>query len=75
MSATSKQVSTGAGVVGGGGGLFDDEEDEDFFRGKSLKTSDSGKCVRMGTSVPQSKFRWNPHPQTVCWVLFFLFQL
>lgn len=48
----SKQVPTGAGVGvgGGGGGLFDDEdEDDDFFSGKSLKKSDSGKFVRMGS--------------------------
>lgn len=50
--ATPAQVSTGARV----GGLFEDEED-DFFSDKSLKKSDSGKCVRRGTSVLQSKFR------------------
>lgn len=51
---TPAQVSTGVHV--GGGGLFEDEED-DFFSDKSLKKSDSGKCVRRGTSVLQSKFR------------------
>lgn len=55
---TPAQVSTGVhvGGGGGGGGLFEDEED-DFFSDKSLKKSDSGKCVRRGTSVLQSKFR------------------
>lgn len=61
----TKQVPAGAGIGGGGGGgggLFDEEEeDDDFFSGKSLKKSDSGKCVRMDTSVLQSKFRWDPH--------------
>lgn len=28
-----------------GGGLFDDEEGDDFFSGRSLKTSSSGKSV------------------------------
>lgn len=50
--ATPRQVPAGAGVGGGGGGLFEDEdEDDDFFSGKSLKKSDSGECVRMGTST------------------------
>lgn len=49
--AASKQVPTLAGGVGGGG-LFDDEdEDDDIFSSKSLKKSDSGKCVRMGSSA------------------------
>lgn len=63
-NAAPKQVSTGAGVGGGGGGLFDDDEDEDFFSGKSLKTSDSGEFVRLGTSVLPFMFMfgWDPHP-------------
>lgn len=60
----TKQVPSGASVGGGGGGLFDDEdEDDDFFSNKSLKKSDSGKCVRIGISVLQSRFRWDSHPQ------------
>ncbi len=71
--AAPKQVPTGAGAGGGVGGLFDDDdEDDDFFGGKSLKKSDSGKCVRMGTSVLQSEFWWDPYPQTTgCFSFFF----
>lgn len=49
--ATSKQVSVGSG-------LFDDEDDDDdFFSGKSLKKSDSGKCVGLSVPLLQFKFR------------------
>lgn len=72
--AAPKQVPTGPGA-GGGGGLFDDEdedEDDDFFGGRSLKKSDSGKCVRVGTSALQSEFSWDPCPQTTgCFSFFF----
>lgn len=75
-NAASKQVPTRASLGGGVGGLFDDEdEDDDFFSGKSLKKSDSGKCVRISTLVLQSRFRWDPHPQTMCWLFFLFFQL
>lgn len=42
--ATPRNVPTG-------GGLFEDEdedEDDDFFSGKSLKKSDSGKVLEIG---------------------------
>ena len=43
-NAAPKQVRSLTGGSGGGSGLFDDEdEDEDFFSGKSLKKSDSGR--------------------------------
>lgn len=37
-----KHTLTGSGGAGVGG-LFDDDEDDDFFSGKPLKKSDSGK--------------------------------
>lgn len=60
-NAASKQVPTGAAVGGGGSGLFDEEEeDDDFFSGKSLKKSDSGKCVRIDATTVQVQVGSSP---------------
>lgn len=46
-NAASTSAPAGAAFGEGAGGLFDDEDEEDdFFSGKSLIKSDSGKCAR-----------------------------